>query len=580
MLNKLYRWAKVAVALSITFAAGSIQAKELSFPVDHRGVPHERNCGTMHVLQEQLNADPTLAARMEEMETKLQARIAETEQGGAQVMGATGYIPLVVHVIYNSAIPAQNISDAQIASQVSVLNKDYSSTNPDFAGVPAEFQPYAANGGTGISFQLVATTRKASTRVDWGTNDDMKKSSTGGVDAWDPSQYLNMWICNIGGGILGYAQFPGTGTPATDGVVFSPGYCGSSDYGSFFLDPPFDKGRTATHEIGHYLNLRHIWGDGRCAADYVTDTPKSAASNYGCPAPLKSCSSNADTGAPVASWTRDQTMNYMDYTDDACMYMFSAGQRTRMNAAIDTYRATLADGNPTTGGGGGGGGTGTGITAESESNGTVGTADGPMGNGTAVSGAIAKSDLDYFYFNTSASGSITITLNISGSVDLDMYLYNSTGTTEVARAYTTSNPEVITYNAAAGKYYLKVKAYKSTSTGSYTVKVSGTNVAREIPGDQETAAKSFGLHNNFPNPVSKFTTIGYQLPNEANVSLRIYNAVGQLVKTLVNANQSAGSHSINWDGRNDDGLEVATGTYFYQVTAGDLKQTKRMQVIR
>lgn len=130
---------------------------------------------------------------------------------------------------------------------------------------------------------------------------------------------MNIWVCNIGGGILGYAQFPG-GPSNTDGIVVSPQYFGTTGY----VSAPFDEGRTATHEVGHYLNLRHIWGDGRCKRDdFVSDTPSSDRPNYGCPGSAYHCRSN------------DQFMNYMDYTDDACMNMFSEGQKARMRAIFE-----------------------------------------------------------------------------------------------------------------------------------------------------------------------------------------------------------------------------------------------------
>ncbi|MBT8205672.1 MAG: zinc metalloprotease, partial [Eudoraea sp.] len=159
--------------------------------------------------------------------------------------------------------------------------------------------------------------RVSSTRPSWGTNDAMKFSSNGGSDAVDPANKLNIWVCNIGGGILGYAQFPG-GNAATDGIVVSPQFFGSTGY----VQAPFNEGRTTTHEVGHWLNLRHIWGDGRCNRDdFVADTPKSDRPNYGCPSfPTVHCRST------------DMTMNYMDYVDDGCMYMFSNGQKERMRA--------------------------------------------------------------------------------------------------------------------------------------------------------------------------------------------------------------------------------------------------------
>lgn len=138
---------------------------------------------------------------------------------------------------------------------------------------------------------------------------------------------MNIWVCNIGGGILGYAQFT-DGNSSTDGVVLLH----SSLLGSSAA--PYNLGRTATHEVGHYLNLRHIWGDGRCRQDdFVADTPSSDSANYGCPSyPTINCQ------------TTDMTMNYIDYTDDAYMYIFTDGQRNRMRAifASGGARATMA----------------------------------------------------------------------------------------------------------------------------------------------------------------------------------------------------------------------------------------------
>ena len=299
----------------------------------------EAKCHSMHVLNRKLNENPGLYNKMYNIEKNTRKFIAAKKPdhagggngGGGNDGGGGGTdpvddglgtinIPVYVHVIYSNA--QENISDAQINSQIAVLNADFGKTNSDIGQVPSEFAGVAADAD--VTFTLAGITRKASSKSSWGTNDAMKYSSQGGVDAITPSSHMNMWICNIGGGILGYAQFPG-GPAETDGVVFSPQYCGSSDYdtqGNFFLDAPFDKGRTATHEVGHYLNLRHIWGDGRCRQDdFVADTPTSDAPNYGCPSyPTVNCKST------------DMTMNYMDYTNDACMQMFSEGQKARMRA--------------------------------------------------------------------------------------------------------------------------------------------------------------------------------------------------------------------------------------------------------
>ncbi|GIV38264.1 MAG: hypothetical protein KatS3mg033_0064 [Thermonema sp.] len=308
------------------------------------GWAQHRVCYTDQVHERLLKEHPEMAQRMAEIERQTQRYVASFNQAEAATTVIT--IPVVVHVIYSNS--NENISDAQIQSQIDVLNEDFRRLNADKVNTPAEFAPYAAD--VEIQFVLASTdpngnptngiTRKASSRTQWGTNDDMKYSSKGGVDAWPTDKYLNIWVCNIGGGILGYAQFPG-GPAATDGVVISPQYFGRTGY----VQAPFNKGRTTTHEVGHWLNLRHIWGDGNCSVDdFVSDTPTAGGPNYGCPSyPSKSCQNNG-------GWTSDQFMNYMDYVDDACMNMFSAGQKARMRAlfAPGGARESFANGGGST----------------------------------------------------------------------------------------------------------------------------------------------------------------------------------------------------------------------------------------
>jgi hypothetical protein len=229
----------------------------------------------------------------------------------------------VVHVVYYNS--TQNISDAQIQSQIDVLNEDFRNLNADKTNRPSLFAGLAAD--VQIQFCLAKRTpsgasttgivRKQTTVNGFSTDDKVKYSSTGGSDIWDRNKYLNIWVCALTGGTLGYAQFPG-GPAATDGVVIDYRYFGRTGT----VVAPYNKGRTATHEVGHWLNLRHIWGDANCGNDYVSDTPTQQAANYGCPTfPKPSCGN-----------TSDMFMNYMDYVDDACMNMFTAGQSSRMNA--------------------------------------------------------------------------------------------------------------------------------------------------------------------------------------------------------------------------------------------------------
>ncbi|MFV8359980.1 zinc metalloprotease [Flavobacterium sp. LS1P3] len=269
-----------------------------------------RGCATQEVLEAQLKADPTLALRMNEIEAFTQKAMLT----GRLVNGKVE-IPVVVNVLYKTA--AENISNAQIQSQIDVLNADFNAANSDFSSTPALFSGVAAN--VGITFVLETVNRKSTTKTSWGTRDAMKKTKQGGLDPTSPTTKLNMWACTIGGGILGYAQFPG-GSTTTDGVVIDSKYFGLSGSGAY----PYNLGRTATHEVGHWMNLRHIWGDATCGSDLVSDTPTHNTSNYGVPAypHYSTC-----TGTPV-----EMTMNYMDYTDDRGMYMFSNGQKSRMAA--------------------------------------------------------------------------------------------------------------------------------------------------------------------------------------------------------------------------------------------------------
>jgi hypothetical protein len=282
----------------------------------------QRGCASQDVLVAQMKADPTLALRMNEIEAFTQKAMLT----GRLVNGKIE-IPVVVNVLYKTA--AENITDAQIQSQIDVLNQDFNATNSDFNSTPAEFSGVAAN--VGITFVLETVNRKSTTKTSWGTRDAMKKTKQGGLDPTSPTTSLNMWACTIGGGILGYAQFPG-GSTATDGVVVDSKYFGLSGSGAY----PYNLGRTATHEVGHWMNLRHIWGDATCGSDLVSDTPTHNTANYGVPAypHYSTC-----TGTPV-----EMTMNYMDYTDDRGMYMFSNGQKSRMAAIFVTGGARASFG--------------------------------------------------------------------------------------------------------------------------------------------------------------------------------------------------------------------------------------------
>ena len=296
--------------------------------------PQVRTCGTMAVHRRLLTSSPEYARMRNEIENH--ALRFEAGETAAQRTGVTR-IPVVVHVVWNTA--SQNISDAQIASQIDVLNRDFRRTNPDFSTTPAPFLPLATDAR--IEYFLATSTpsgaassgieRRQSSVASFTDNDAVKSAASGGMDAWPSANYLNLWVCPLGNNLLGYAQFPG-GPAATDGVVILHSAFGTNGTAA----APFNLGRTATHEIGHWLNLYHIWGDdgsGCSGTDNVADTPNQAGFNTGAPGfPHVSCS-NGPNG--------DMFMNYMDYVDDRAMVMFTAGQVSRMQACLDGVRSTI-----------------------------------------------------------------------------------------------------------------------------------------------------------------------------------------------------------------------------------------------
>jgi hypothetical protein len=232
-------------------------------------------------------------------------------------------IPVVVHIVYNTA--GQNISNDQVRSQMKVLNEDFRKKNKDAAYIPAAFRDLAAD--SRIEFRLATVdpsgfitngiVRKSTAVSGFVQDDKIKSSALGGDDPWNRDQYLNLWVGNLTGGVMGYASVPGC-SPEKDGVVISYKAFGTTAN----VTAPFNKGRTTVHEIGHWLGLRHIWGDADCGDDKIDDTPPQAGPTRGCPSGIiATCSSGA---------AGNMYMNFMDFTNDECTNMFTVGQANRM----------------------------------------------------------------------------------------------------------------------------------------------------------------------------------------------------------------------------------------------------------
>jgi Pregnancy-associated plasma protein-A/Secretion system C-terminal sorting domain len=301
-------------------------------------------CHSHAYHQQQLAQHPELA--LQEAEINRAAEHFANDNPNGFESRAVVTIPVIFHVVYQNS--TENISSARILEQLQVLNEDYRKLNSDHVNVPAAWAGLKAD--CEIQFCLAKRTpsngwtngieRYSTTTSSFSLNDDVKFASSGGANVWDRSKYLNIWVCDLGGGILGYAQFPG-GPASTDGVVLDYRYTGKTG-----ATPPYNKGRTATHEVGHYLGLYHIWGDdgnGCSGSDQISDTPNQASENYGCFNPGQVVTDNCTSTSPGVMW-----LNYMDYTDDACMYMFTTGQKTRMWSILNGSRSSLLSSNACT----------------------------------------------------------------------------------------------------------------------------------------------------------------------------------------------------------------------------------------
>ena len=487
-------------------------------------IPAHRTCGTMENLKREIAADPSRGERLHQIERDIDEWI-KTHQDYLNSGKAVITIPVVVHVVYNTA--AQNITDAQINSEIDVLNHDYRNTNADGSSTPSVFQSLRADcevefclatvdpsGGTTTG---ITRTQTSSTSFS-NTDNYVKYTAHGGIDAWNRDKYLNIWVCNLGGGLLGYAQFPG-GPAATDGVVILCSAFGNTGTAA----SPYDKGRSATHEIGHWLDLYHIWGDdgGACTGtDQVTDTPNSADCYYGCPSfPQNSCS------------TSNMFMNYMDYVDDACMFLFTTGQKARIVAALNGTRSSLL-----------------------------------TSNGCQASGAAPVAD---FVANAT-------TIPVGGSVNFtDLSTNNPTSwswsfTGGAPATSTIKNPTGIVYNTA----------------GTYTVSLTATN---SFGSDTETKTAYITVDTGSVAPVADFIANVTTIPTGGSVNFTDLSAnlptgwswafSGGTPATSTVQNPSnviyntAGTYDVSLTATNNAGTNTKTKTAYITVVNGGVAPT-------
>lgn len=313
----------------------------------------QHKCASQYLYEKKLQANPTakeIHRNAEElMSNMLLHQVNEnpkTNPIATHKTNAVITIPVVVHVVYRT--PSQNISEAQIREQIRVLNEDYRLKNPDSLPVSHPFWPYTSDAQ--YEFCLATTDpsgnptngiiRSSTTTNGFDADingDDVKFTITGGQDNWDPHYYLNVWVCDLINGVLGYATFADQldVDPQLDGIVVGYNYFGT---GGVTVSPN-NLGRTLTHEAGHWLGLYHPC-ETSCENDFVSDTPPCEQLNYGCPSfprrPNNACGGDANG---------EMYMDFMDYVDDACMNTFTYGQTVRMHNQQNTYRPDIATAN-------------------------------------------------------------------------------------------------------------------------------------------------------------------------------------------------------------------------------------------
>jgi hypothetical protein len=285
-------------------------------------VSAQRDCRSFEYQQKLLQKDPALQTAQDAAQNFVSHQLSRIS---SEPIGKTITIPVVVHVLYH--YPHENISDSIVKTQIIALNRDFRKLNGDTVKIPQAFKAFAAD--CGIEFQLATVdpkgratsgiVHKYSPITLWSTDDKIKLSSEMGDDGWDAKSYLNIWVGTLDR-FLGYSSVPGD-PEDKDGVVISNTAFGIINGG------PYGHGRTCVHETGHWLGLKHLWGDADCGDDGVADTPKQQTFTNGCPSGIRLSCNNAPYG--------DMYMDYMDFTNDPCLVMFTKGQRQKMRALFE-----------------------------------------------------------------------------------------------------------------------------------------------------------------------------------------------------------------------------------------------------
>ncbi len=574
----------LALSLSLTLSA-TMAAEDTSFAGPRGQVNVGHRCGTHTPTAMELERNALAVDRF-------------LKAGNFQRDKAAGVdIPVAVHVVMHDD-GTGDVPDSYINAQMQVLNSAYQ--------------------GTGYSFTLSSTDRTYDTKWSthrYGSRFEMKMKQALAVD---PATTLNLYFCDIGGGLLGYATFPDMYPEDSymHGVVV---LWGSVPGG--WADP-YNEGGTATHEIGHFLGLYHTFQGGCTGGDYVADTAPEASAAYGCPEGRDTCA-----GGGV-----DPIHNFMDYTDDYCMDHFTAGQTSRMDQQMALYRPTMFggsvstpptaafSGSPTSGTaplavqftdqsagsptswswsfGDGGSSTAqnpshtfTGVGTYSVSL-TVSNADGsdsltrsgyitvnePGGGGSMT---VAAMSVTRKSAGPNDSGVCVVTMTDDGGSPVEgaTVSVSYVGPTSGSASGLTGPDGTVSFTSsktknAAGEWCFEVTDASHTSF-SYDSGSNAVTRACESGDVFRQAGRGSALVGAQPNPFNPLTTIKFNMVREGRATVTIYDVSGKAVATLFDGFVGAGERSVNWDAR-----DHASGLYFCKLQTGDTVEVQKLTLLK
>ncbi len=552
---------------------------------------------------------PNYAKHRHQFEEKLQKRIAlKKAMKTAETEEEVYRIPVVVHVVHNGG--ASNISDEQILSQIQILNEDFNRQNADTTDTPAIFKDVATS--VNIEFCLASRdpegnvtngiTRSYSANLPYSSYSSSDNYALKAIDYWPSDQYLNIWVTEISNSVLGWAQFPDdSGLPGigsgfdddaiTDGVVLDHGAFGNIGT-ALTRYKSYNRGRTSTHEIGHWLGLIHIWGDDDSCfgTDYCEDTPSQREATNSCPKTTKSSCGSVD-----------MTQNFMDYTFDACMNLFTQDQKDRMRTAMETSprrKALLSS--PGCCGEGDGVAYGLpyyqnfndslflqegGWSISSSNPNLVWTIDGENGlladNNTGNIGdstilispllklfSSSEMEFELAYGNISPTDSFKISYNLNCSPEWKPLL-TFTGDSLVS---TDQNPLTIPFEEDYKRIQLdlgNLQGYISFRFENYS-KGQGPLFLRNFRIGQFSNELSFYLE---PNPADQSTTLVSLFGGNEQVNIQIYSVSGQLVFEENNIPARLNTLAIQTE-------NLRGGVYLVRLFSENKEMVKRLMVVR